>query len=125
LFFQAQAQPVVTLAYRIPKFDFHRSAAITPSELGSAFRRGLGGIIFGSAAMSLTCCFALATISRSDLYFKRHDGHAVTTGDFVQSLQDARATAETPVSLNRHSNCVPERGGVANRFDLEKAQQAH
>ena len=24
-----------------------------------------------------------------DLYFERHDGHAVTTDDFVQAMQDA------------------------------------
>jgi hypothetical protein len=33
------------------------------------------------------------------------------------------ANAEAPVSLNRHNNYGPERGGVANRFNLEKAHK--
>jgi hypothetical protein len=92
-----------------------------PFALDRQYRRHRGGVAaFDTALVVRSSALTTATISRSDLHFKRHDGHAVTAGDFVQDVQE---TAETPVSLNRHNRYVPERGGVANRFNLEKARK--
>jgi len=43
-----------------------------------------------------------------DLYFQRHDGHAVTTDDFVQAMQDVSAGAKIPHWKRPNGSVAPE-----------------
>ena len=51
-----------------------------------------------------------------DLYFERHDGHAVTTDDFVQAMQDASAFDLTQFKRWYDQSGTP-RLDVADRYD--------
>jgi aminopeptidase N len=51
-----------------------------------------------------------------DLYFKRHDGHAVTTDDFVQAMQDASAVDLMQFKLWFDQSGTP-RLDIRDRYD--------
>jgi aminopeptidase N len=51
-----------------------------------------------------------------DLYFQRHDGHAVTTDDFVQAMQDASAVDLTQFKLWYDQAGTP-RLDIRDRYD--------
>ena len=51
-----------------------------------------------------------------DLYFQRHDGHAVTTDDFVRAMQDASGTDLTQFKLWYDQSGTP-RLDIRDRYD--------
>ena len=51
-----------------------------------------------------------------DLYFHRHDGHAVTTDDFVQAMQDASAVELTQFKRWYDQSGTP-RLDIRDRYD--------